>query len=232
MSNTNDFGQPVGNNLAAWVPPSMISDAVLSGSHARLRPLSVDDSKAVYATLRQAPEDLWTYMSFGPFHSVEGASEYFSKMVTQSDWRPYIIKMDGHVQGLSSYLRANPPDGVIEIGSIVFSPHLERTTAATEAIYLNMRHAFDSGYRRIESKCDSLHSGSRKAADRLGFRYEWTFINAHYKGRNRDTAWFAVTIEEWHDRRQRLEAWLKGNDRRRGRWFGPPALAWSRKTMS
>lgn len=209
MSNTNDFGQPVGNDLRGWVPPPMIPDAVLSGIYVRLRPLTVDDAEAVHLALGEARHDLWTYMPFGPFCSVEDASDYLRYMVDQSDWRPYIIEVDGLVQGFKSYLRINPPDGVIEIGSIVFSPRLQRTTAATESVYLMMRHAFDSGYRRVEWKCDSLHHVSRRAAERLGFRYEGTFVNAtHYKGRSRDTAWFAVTSEEWLDRRRRLEAWL------------------------
>jgi RimJ/RimL family protein N-acetyltransferase len=209
MSNTNDFGQPVGDDLGGWMPPPMIPNPALDGDYVRLRPLTVHDAETVYPALRQASHDLWTYMPFGPFYSVDDASGYFSYMVDQPDWRPYIIEVNGLVQGFNSYMRINPPDGVIEIGSIVFSPQLQRTTAATESVYLMMRHAFDSGYRRVEWKCDSLHSISRKAADRLGFRYEGTFVNAtHYKGRSRDTAWFAVTIEEWPDRRQRLEAWL------------------------
>jgi RimJ/RimL family protein N-acetyltransferase len=223
MSNTDDFGLPVGRDLAGWVPPSMISDAVLDGDYVRLRPLTVDDAKTVYAALEHARHDLWTYMPFGPFYSVDDASKYLSHMVDQPDWQPYIIEVDGLVQGFNSYLRINPPDGVIEIGSIVFSPQLQRTTAATESVYLMMRHAFDSGYRRVEWKCDSLHSGSRKAANRLGFRYEGTFVNAtHYKGRSRDTAWFAVTIEDWPERRQRLEAWLKAaNFDQNGRQLHP-----------
>ncbi len=209
MSNTNEFGQAVGNHLAGWVPPPMIADAVLNGTYVRLRPLTVDDAETIYSALGQARHDLWTYMPFGPFYSVNDTSEYLRYMVDQADWRPYIIDVEGFVQGFKSYLRIKPADGVIEIGSIVFSPQLQRTTAATESVYLMMRHAFDSGYRRVEWKCDSLHVVSRKAAERLGFRYEGTFANAtHYKGRSRDTAWFAVTAEEWPDRRKRLEAWL------------------------
>lgn len=209
MPRTNGFGQPVGDDLGGWAPPAMISDAVLIGNHACLRPLAVDDAETVYSALRQARHDLWTYMPFGPFYSVDDASEYLRYMLDLADWRPYIIEVEGIVQGFMSYLRIVPSDGVIEIGSIVFSPQLQRTTAATEAVYLMMRHAFDSGYRRVEWKCDSLHSVSRRAAERLGFRYEGTFVNAtHYKGRSRDTAWFAVTAEEWSDRLQRLEAWL------------------------
>ncbi len=209
MPRTNDFGQPVGDDLGGWAPPPMIPDAVPNGNHVRLRPPTVDDAETVYTALRQARHDLWTYMPFGPFYSVDDASEYLRDMLDLADWRPYVIEVDGLVQGLKSYLRIAPSDGVIEIGSIVFSPQLQRTTAATEAVYLMMRHAFDSGYRRVEWKCDSLHVVSRRAAERLGFRYEGTFANAtHYKGRSRDTAWFAVTVEEWPDRRQRLEAWL------------------------
>jgi RimJ/RimL family protein N-acetyltransferase len=209
MLNTNEFGQPVGNDLGGWVPPPMIAGAVLNGKYVRLRPLIFDDAEIVYSLLVQARPDLWTYMPFGPFYSVDDASEYFRYMLDQSDWQPCIIEVDGLVQGFMSYMRVKPSDGVVEIGSIVFSPQLQRTTAATESVYLMMRHAFDSGYRRVEWKCDSLHRVSRKAAERLGFRYEGTFVNAtHYKGRSRDTAWFAATAEEWPDRRQRLEAWL------------------------
>jgi RimJ/RimL family protein N-acetyltransferase len=209
MSNTNDFGQPVGDDLGGWMSPPMIPNPALDGHYVRLRPLTVHDAETVYPALRQASHDLWTYMPFGPFYSVDDASGYLSYMVDQPDWRPYIIEVNGLVQGFNSYMRVKPSDGVIEIGSIVFSPKHKRTTAATQSVYHNMRHAFDSGYRRVEWKCDSLHSISRKAADRLGFRYEGTFVNAtHYKGRSRDTAWFAATVEEWPDGRQRLEAWL------------------------
>lgn len=191
------------------MPPPMIPDTVLDGTYVRLRPLTVDDAETVFVAVGQARHDLWTYMPFGPFYSVDDASEYLRYMVDQPDWRPYIIEVDGLVQGFNSYLRIKPSDGVLEIGSIVFSPQLQRTTAARESVYLMMRHAFDSGYRRVEWKCDSLHVVSRRAAERLGFRYEGTFINAtHYKGRSRDTAWFAVTAEEWPDRCQRLEVWL------------------------
>jgi len=130
------------------MPPPMIPDAVLNGAYVRLRPLIVDDAEIVYSVLVQARPDLWTYMPFGPFYSADDASEYFRYMLDQSDWRPYIIEVDGLVQGFMSYMRINPPDGVIEIGSIVFSPQLQRTTAATESVYLMMRHAFDSGYRQ------------------------------------------------------------------------------------
>ena len=128
---------------------------------------------------------------------------------TIPDWIPYAIEVEGAVRGFASYLRLDPPNGAVEIGSILYSPTLQRTTAATEAIYLMIRHAFANGYRRVEWKCDALNAPSVAAGERLGFRYEGTFRNAtHYKGRNRDTAWFAITLEDWPETRAALESWL------------------------
>jgi RimJ/RimL family protein N-acetyltransferase len=117
--------------------------------------------------------------------------------------------VDDKVVGFLSYLRIDPPGGVIEIGSIVFAPELQRTTAATEVIFLLLKYAFGLGYRRCEWKCDALNAASRKAAERLGFGYEGTFKKAtHYKGRNRDTAWYAITDDEWPQVERAFARWL------------------------
>lgn len=107
-------------------------------------------------------------------------------------------------------MRIDPANGVIEIGHIKFSPPLQRTTAATEALFLMMRRAFDElGYRRLEWKCDALNAPSRAAADRLGFRFEGIFRQAVVvKGRNRDTAWYSIIDTEWPALREACEAWL------------------------
>ena len=107
-------------------------------------------------------------------------------------------------------LRIAPTDGVIEVGSIAFSPRLKQTRAATESMYLMMRRAFDElGYRRYEWKCDSLNAPSRCAADRYGFIFEGIFRQAIiYKGRSRDTAWFSIIADEWPRVRSAFEAWL------------------------
>jgi RimJ/RimL family protein N-acetyltransferase len=112
--------------------------------------------------------------------------------------------------GVASYLRITPDHGVIEIGHIWFGASLRRTTAATEAIYLLAAHAFDDlGYRRLEWKCDSLNQASRRAAERFGFRFEGVFRNHMVvKGRNRDTAWFAITDDEWPAVRAGFREWL------------------------
>jgi RimJ/RimL family protein N-acetyltransferase len=121
-------------------------------------------------------------------------------------------------------MRIESGHGVIEIGGILFAPELQRTAAATEAIYLLARHAFDElGYRRLEWKCDAHNKASRRAAARFGFAYEGTFRqHMVIKGRNRDTAWSAITDEEWPQVRAGFEAWLvpenfdaQGRQRRR-----------------
>ena len=110
---------------------------------------------------------------------------------------------------MASYLRIEPAHGSIEVGHLAFAPRLQRTRAATEAMYLMMWQAFKLGYRRYEWKCDALNAPSRRAAERLGFRHEGTFRQAMvYKGRNRDTAWYSIIDSEWPSRAAAFEAWL------------------------
>ena len=110
---------------------------------------------------------------------------------------------------VASYLRIDPNAGSIEVGHINMAPALQRTRAATEAMYLMMKWAFEAGYRRYEWKCDALNAGSRRAAQRLGLSYEGVFRQATmYKGRNRDTAWFAAIDKEWPALEAAFQAWL------------------------
>ena len=116
----------------------------------------------------------------------------------------------GRAVGVASYLRIDPANGVIEVGHIHFSPLMQGKPISTEAMYLMMRQVFDVlGYRRYEWKCDALNEPSCAAARRLGFLFEGTFRQATmYKGRNRDTAWFAILDREWPLAREAFEAWL------------------------
>ena len=121
-----------------------------------------------------------------------------------------VRRLDERPLGLASYLRITPEFGVIEIGHIWFSVPLQRSTAATEVIYLLARHAFDDlGYRRLEWKCNALNAASRRAAERFGFTFEGVFRKHQLvKGRNRDTAWYAITDDQWPTIRPGFEAWL------------------------
>jgi RimJ/RimL family protein N-acetyltransferase len=107
-------------------------------------------------------------------------------------------------------MRIEPVHKVIEVGSILYTRLLQRTAAATEAMYLMARHIFeDLGYRRYEWKCNALNEPSRSAALRLGFSFEGIFRqHMIVKGLNRDTAWFAMLDSEWPARKRAFEEWL------------------------
>jgi len=122
---------------------------------------------------------------------------------------PLAIAVNDRPVGFACFMRIEPTLGVVEIGSIALAPVLQRTTAATEALHLMIGNVFDLGYRRCEWKCDDLNAPSRTAAIRLGFTYEGTFRSAmHYKGRNRDTAWFSIIDAEWPELRASHDAWM------------------------
>ena len=149
----------------------------------------------------ERPADFAAYLAWAERMAATDDPLFFAILVPDGDrWRPV---------GVAAYLRITPEAGSIEVGHINFSPRLQRSAAATEAMYLLMRHAFDLGYRRYEWKCDSLNQPSRAAAERLGLSYEGTFRQALvYKGRNRDTAWYAATDGDWPALRAAFDRWL------------------------
>jgi len=111
--------------------------------------------------------------------------------------------------GIASYLRIDPANGSIEVGHINYSPVLQNSIAATEAMFLMMQNVFNLGYRRYEWKCDALNQRSRNAAARLGFQFEGVFRQATiYKGRNRDTAWFSIIDRDWPQLQLVYNTWL------------------------
>jgi RimJ/RimL family protein N-acetyltransferase len=209
VARTNEFGQPVGVHLGDWSPPPAPPRVRIEGRLVMLEPLSTGHAEGLWQAFSDAPESLWTYLAIGPFASAPQFGTWIESVTKEDDWQPFAIVVDDAPEGFLTYLRIDPSGGVIEIGSIAFSPSLQQTTAATEALYLLMRRAFELGYRRLEWKCDALNAPSRRAATRLGFRYEGTFRQAtHYKGRNRDTAWFAILDSEWPAIDEAFQAWF------------------------
>ena len=154
----------------------------------------------------------WTYLFVGPFADFESYSGWLEKVAKSDDplFHTIIDKETGKAVGVATFMRIDRASGVIEVGNINYSPLLQRKPAATEAMFLMMRRAFDElGYRRYEWKCDSLNAPSRAAALRLGFQYEGLFRQAVvYKGRNRDTTWFSMIDREWPALRSAYETWL------------------------
>ena len=210
MPRSNEFNQPIGDDLDGWKPPGFPPLREFAGKYVKLEPLNRErHTQSLYAAYQDSPDSIWTYMPLGPFRDTAELGATIEALAADSGWQPYAIVVHGTALGFMSYLRIDQPNGAIEIGSIVLSTGLQRTTPATEAIYLLIKNAFDLGYRRCEWKCDDLNAPSRRAAQRLGFRYEGTFRHAtHYKGRNRDTAWYAITDHEWPALDQAFRAWL------------------------
>jgi RimJ/RimL family protein N-acetyltransferase len=206
--------RPVGADLE-WRPAARPARSELRGTHVVLVPLDADrDAEPLYAESHPPAADpgMWTYLPYGPYR---GPAELRAALeVLQASEDPLFFTLrrlpEDQPAGVASYLRITPDHGVIEIGNIWFGASLRRTTAATEAIYLLAAYAFDDlGYRRLEWKCDSLNEASRRAAERFGFRFEGVFRqHMVVKGRNRDTAWFAITDDEWPAVRTGFQAWL------------------------
>jgi RimJ/RimL family protein N-acetyltransferase len=187
----------------------------MEGRFCRVEPLDAGRHAAdLHAANGEAPDGRdWTYMAYGPFESFEAYRTWVAWAAESPDplFHAIVARDSGHAAGVASLMRIDPEAGVIEVGHIKYAPALQRTQAATEAMYLLMRRVFDElGYRRYEWKCDALNAPSRAAALRLGFQYEGTFRQATiYKGRNRDTAWFSITDQEWPVLKPAYERWLR-----------------------
>ncbi len=156
--------------------------------------------------------NIWTYLPFGPWQSEKGFMGFLADCAASFDFIWYVFRMreSGRVKGMACYLDVQPTQGVIEIGGIWFSPDMQRTRAATEALFLMLDYAMtDLGYRRMQWRCNATNQRSRNAALRLGFKFEGIFYNHMiYKGLNRDTAWYAMLDSDWPDVRKILSAWL------------------------
>ena len=200
-------GAPVPNFTA----PPLPARKVMRGQYVQIEPLDAQAHAALLFRAFEEQDHLWHYMYDGPFSSSAQFHRWVRDVAAKDDPLFYAIKnLDtGNIEGVASYLRIAPEAGSIEVGSITFSPALQRTRCATEAMFLMMAWAFDAGYRRYEWKCNALNLPSRRAAQRLGFSYEGVFRQAAVvKGHNRDTAWFAMIDAEWPGLKEAFEAWL------------------------
>lgn len=187
----------------------------LTGRYVTLEPLDVDLHGHALFTAQARPDAdplTWVYMGNGPFpDEADFRAAYLEPFAASSDPLAYaVIPTGGDAAGILTYMRIAPNDGTIEIGHIWYGAGIQRSPATTEVVYLTAKHAFeDLGYRRFEWKCHARNARSRRAALRFGFSYEGTFRNALVmRGRNRDTAWYAMTDDDWPRIKQAFEAWL------------------------
>jgi RimJ/RimL family protein N-acetyltransferase len=212
----DDSQPPVGPAVAA--PEGRRPErTVLAGRHARIEPIDPAvhaDSlyDASHGPQGDASGRMWTYMTIGPFVSLAEFRQSLTEQAARDDPLAFAIldATSGRALGMASYMRIVPAWATCEVGAIWFSPALKQTRIATEAMYLMARHVFeDLDYRRYEWKCDSFNAASRSAAVRFGFSYEGLFRkHVIYKGRSRDTAWYAMLEDDWPRLRTAYESWL------------------------
>lgn len=206
----------LGAPVVDWVAPAWPPSPLPQGRFVRLEPLDADAHAADLHRAMQEDDAIWDYLPYGPF----GSSARYHRWVKDVAGAGHSARPDpmfhalrdartGHCGGVASYLRIAPEAGSVEVGHICLAPEMQRSRAATEAMYLMMAAVFDAGYRRYEWKCDALNMPSRRAAQRLGFSYEGVFRQMSVvKGRNRDTAWFSVIDSEWPGLREAYRVWL------------------------
>jgi RimJ/RimL family protein N-acetyltransferase len=196
---------------------------VLSGRYVTLEPLEANRHAAPFWEAVRGHDEVWTWLADGPYatdadlhrallEKEASPNAVFFAIVPHSPGRSGDAgSRRGAAAGYASFMRIEPAHGVIEVGNVLLAPSLQRTTAATEAMYLMASHVFDElGFRRYEWKCNAENAPSRQAALRLGFSFEGIFRqHMVIKDRNRDTAWFAMLDHEWPARKRAFENWLE-----------------------
>jgi RimJ/RimL family protein N-acetyltransferase len=190
-----------------------------SGRYVKLLPLDADsDARQLYAVSHgdEAILRLWTYLTSGPFAGVAEMHSWLAGCERSADplFFTVIEEASGQRVGMVSFMNIVPAMRRLELGNIWYTPQAQKTKINTETIYLMLCETFDHlGYRRAEWKCDSLNARSRAAAERLGFRFEGIFRkHMIVRGRSRDTAWFAMTDDEWPQIKANMERWLYSGD--------------------
>jgi RimJ/RimL family protein N-acetyltransferase len=198
--------------LTGWQPVPLPRREPMHGRTVMLEPLDAERHDADLWNHVRGHDQVWQWLFDAPYTTEADFIAAIARKQADTAQIFYAIipTATGKVAGYASYLRMEPAMGVIEVGNILLSPSLQRTTAATEAMYLMARHIFDDlGYRRYEWKCNAENEPSRRAAQRFGFTFEGIFRqHMVIKGRNRDTAWFSMLDGEWPARKQAFESWL------------------------
>ena len=210
------FPRPLSGERVDPLPPCLVpARQAIDGRHVRVEPMDpavhADDLyEASHAS--EVGRAIWTYLPEGPWPDRVTYTSHVRANAGMLDRLYYALRPlpGGKASGQASFMDIHAGNGVIEIGYIWFAPSMQRTRAATEALYLMLDHAMtDLRYRRMQWRCNALNERSRAAARRLGFRFEGIFHNHMvYKGLNRDTAWYSILDEEWPEVRSVLRSWL------------------------
>ena len=202
------------SNLASWAGCATPNLKSVHGHYVTVEPIIFSEHAVNLFDAIGGPtnNDLWSHVAIGPWDTCVHFKQAMEMHAKNDGWITYIFRdpdTSGPL-GMASYMRNRPAQGSTEVGCVVFSKKLQRTAAATEAMYLMANHVFDElGYRRYEWKCDNANEPSKHAALRLGFTFEGVFRqDMVVKGKNRDTAWYSITDQEWPLTKAAFEAWL------------------------
>ncbi|MBO6506302.1 MAG: GNAT family N-acetyltransferase [Kordiimonadaceae bacterium] len=217
-------------SLANWQPCEEPGANVLEGQYCRLEPYRESEHlTGLFAAICGSQNvSLWDYIPMGPFKDEIAFAEALAVTNAERGWRTMVICRGEDVLGMASFMRIREVHGSAEVGCVVFSPKLQRTREASEAIYLFGKHLFDDlGYRRFEWKCNNANEASKRAAIRFGFQFEGVFRNDMVvKGVSRDTAWYAVTDADWPNVSAAFSKWLNpANFDEKGQQIGPLKMA-------
>lgn len=213
MPEINLYGQTVGDVVPDWNGAAVLPRETLIGQYCRLVPLDADSHAAdLFDAYAQAPDDHdWTWLASSRPTSVEAAVCWVQGKSSDASLVPYAVieQRSGRAVGLVCFMAIEREHGSVEIGHVTWSPRMKNTVLGTESIWLLLRQAFALGYRRVEWKCDSLNTASRRAAERLGFIFEGRFRQKIVrKGRNRDSDWLSMIDSEWPQCDTVLQRWL------------------------
>ena len=199
------------SDLKNWKGVPFPERKVLEGQYCRLEPLDVAKHTADIVAAFKGADDVWSYLPAPPPKDRAEYEALLDSMVKNTTICPYAVidKADGKVKGHMWMMEIRPAQGVFEVGWITYSPSMQRTRMATEAVYLIGDYGFSLGYRRYEWKCNSKNEPSKRAAVRYGFQYEGLFRqHMVVKGENRDTAWYSILDKEWPARKSAFQRWL------------------------
>ncbi|MGI9306825.1 MAG: GNAT family N-acetyltransferase [Gammaproteobacteria bacterium] len=204
------------NETEICAPPPASLASSLDGKFIVLSPMAAADDSA-FAELFAAShgdarrEEIWRFLPYGPFGDAAEMAAFYRQANADGDPLFYIVRHlpENRAAGIASYLRITPESRSVEIGHIWHAADFQRGRANTEMAFLMAENAFAAGYRRLEWKCNALNMNSRRAALRLGLAFEGVFRQCTIsKGKNRDTAWFAVLDGDWQTARENFRAWL------------------------
>lgn len=209
----HDIDQILGAPVKDWDSRQKPPHTKMVGKYCVLEPLNIDMHAAALFTAflyNNESGETWKYLPFGPYATLDDFRQGLNSISSDKISFTIIDLATGLPEGIACYMDIDIIHGSIEVGAVHYSKRLQQTKAATEAMYLMMNRVFaELGYRRYQWRCNALNQGSRRAAQRLGFKFEGIFRQHHvFKGRNRDTAWFSILDSEWPELKPKFEKWL------------------------